>query len=330
MKIVAWVTLFTSTLDVLADLLVCNRYCLETSRWNFKNKLLFRLAEFLGNFQSDIARYAAFGYFFFTGISLFVYIFEMVDVCKTLKYEEENVFFARLAKSLVLTLEEVRSDPRGAASIRFPHINTSKWKRAPINLRNFSLRQIFVFRRLRPGKHLNDIPLTGFELFRCSRILNRSIKVLFTIAPQYWGFVVSNWKSLTLRCKYWSLGQKTHAGSHYNVDKILWHKNNMDLAKRRECGSGDHIRCDERWLWWWRSHGKASVQRSNLDLARIFSSSMSWKSVKTLCVQVGGVQENRLELWNSVEWQTDPGITPIENPSRKWFQQLVLLSQTDI
>ncbi|ULT82983.1 hypothetical protein L3Y34_012307 [Caenorhabditis briggsae] len=31
----------------------------------------------------------------------------MIDVCKTLKYEEENVFYARLAKSLVLALEEV-------------------------------------------------------------------------------------------------------------------------------------------------------------------------------------------------------------------------------
>lgn len=89
-RVIAVVTLLASTLDVLADLLVCNR-----------------ISEYLGNFQSQVAIYAAYGYFFFTGISLFVYIFEMIDVCKTLKYDEENVFYARLAKSLVLALEEV-------------------------------------------------------------------------------------------------------------------------------------------------------------------------------------------------------------------------------
>ncbi|CCD61845.1 DUF5658 domain-containing protein [Caenorhabditis elegans] len=89
-RVIAVVTLLASTLDVLADLLVCNR-----------------IAEYLGNFQSQTAIYAAYGYFFFTGISLFVYLFEMIDVCKTLKYDEENVFYARLAKSLVLALEEV-------------------------------------------------------------------------------------------------------------------------------------------------------------------------------------------------------------------------------
>ncbi|RCN27650.1 hypothetical protein ANCCAN_26615 [Ancylostoma caninum] len=90
--VVAVVTLFASTLDLMADFLVCSR-----------------IAEFLGNFQSQIAIQAAYGYFFFTGVSVFVYIFEMVDVCQTLKYEEENVFFARLAKSMVLALEEVRT-----------------------------------------------------------------------------------------------------------------------------------------------------------------------------------------------------------------------------
>uniref|UniRef100_A0A183G3A1 PKD_channel domain-containing protein n=1 Tax=Heligmosomoides polygyrus TaxID=6339 RepID=A0A183G3A1_HELPZ len=67
------------------------------------------IAEFLANFQSEVAVFAAYGYFFFTGVSVFVYIFEMIDVCQTLKYEEENVFYARLAKSLVLALEEVSS-----------------------------------------------------------------------------------------------------------------------------------------------------------------------------------------------------------------------------
>lgn len=89
-RVIAVVTLIASTLDVLADLLVCNR-----------------IAEYLENFQSQVAIYAAYGYFFFTGISIFVYLFEMIDVCKTLKYDEENVFYARLAKSLVLALEEV-------------------------------------------------------------------------------------------------------------------------------------------------------------------------------------------------------------------------------
>lgn len=49
-RIVAFVTLIASTLDLMADLLVCNR-----------------IAEFLGNFQSQTAILAAYGYFFFTG-----------------------------------------------------------------------------------------------------------------------------------------------------------------------------------------------------------------------------------------------------------------------
>ncbi|VDM54908.1 unnamed protein product [Angiostrongylus costaricensis] len=88
--VVAVITLFASTLDLMADFLLCSR-----------------IAEFLANFHSETAVQAAYGYFFFTGVSVFVYIFEMVDVCQTLKYEEENVFYARLAKSLVLALEEV-------------------------------------------------------------------------------------------------------------------------------------------------------------------------------------------------------------------------------
>lgn len=70
-------------------------------------QFFFSIAEFMGNFQSDVAFMAAYGYFFFTGISVIVYIFEMTDVCLTLKNDYENVFFARLAKSLVLAAEEV-------------------------------------------------------------------------------------------------------------------------------------------------------------------------------------------------------------------------------
>uniref|UniRef100_A0A915DYG3 Gustatory receptor n=1 Tax=Ditylenchus dipsaci TaxID=166011 RepID=A0A915DYG3_9BILA len=89
-RVIAVITLFASTLDLMADFLLCAR-----------------LAEFLNNFQTEIARNCAYGYFFFTGISILVYIFEMVDVCLTLKNDEEDVFFARLAKSLVLVCEEV-------------------------------------------------------------------------------------------------------------------------------------------------------------------------------------------------------------------------------
>ncbi|CAI4226984.1 unnamed protein product [Auanema sp. JU1783] len=89
-RVIAVVTLLTSTLDLMADFLVCSR-----------------IAEFLSNFQSQTAIYAAYGYFFFTALSVFVYVFEMIDVCKTLKHDEENIFYARLAKSLVLALEEV-------------------------------------------------------------------------------------------------------------------------------------------------------------------------------------------------------------------------------
>uniref|UniRef100_A0A7E4UWZ2 Ion_trans domain-containing protein n=1 Tax=Panagrellus redivivus TaxID=6233 RepID=A0A7E4UWZ2_PANRE len=89
-RIIAAVTLLASTLDLLADFLLCAR-----------------IYEFLPNFVTQIAKNCAYGYFFFTFISIFVYIFEMVDVCLTLKYDQENIFYARLAKSLVLTLEEV-------------------------------------------------------------------------------------------------------------------------------------------------------------------------------------------------------------------------------
>ncbi|GMT33876.1 hypothetical protein PFISCL1PPCAC_25173 [Pristionchus fissidentatus] len=90
LRVIAVVTLFASTLDLMADFLLCSR-----------------IAEFLHNFQHQIAIYAAYGYFFFTGVSVLVYVFEMIDVCLTLKYEVENVFYARLAKSLVLAAEEV-------------------------------------------------------------------------------------------------------------------------------------------------------------------------------------------------------------------------------
>ncbi|EFO16098.2 hypothetical protein LOAG_12410 [Loa loa] len=90
LRVVAVVTLFASTLDLIADFLLCSK-----------------IAEFLPNFQSDIAFLAAYGYFFFTGVSMIVYVFEMTDVCLTLKNDFENVFNARLAKSLVLAAEEV-------------------------------------------------------------------------------------------------------------------------------------------------------------------------------------------------------------------------------
>ncbi|CAJ0569286.1 unnamed protein product, partial [Mesorhabditis spiculigera] len=90
LRVISIVTLLAATLDLLADFLVCNR-----------------IAEFLPNFQSQKAIYAAYGYFFFAGVSVIVYIFEMIDVCQSLKYEVENVYTARLAKSLVLALEEV-------------------------------------------------------------------------------------------------------------------------------------------------------------------------------------------------------------------------------
>ncbi|CAJ0958072.1 unnamed protein product, partial [Mesorhabditis belari] len=90
LRVISIVTLFVATLDLLADFLVC-----------------IRISEYLENFQSRKAIYAAYGYFFFTGVSVMVYVFEVIDVCQALKYEQENIFTARLAKSLVLTLEEV-------------------------------------------------------------------------------------------------------------------------------------------------------------------------------------------------------------------------------
>ncbi|KAI6181725.1 hypothetical protein M3Y98_00859900 [Aphelenchoides besseyi] len=90
LRIISIITLFASTLDLMADFLLCSR-----------------LAEFLENFQTDTAKICAYGYFFFTGVSILVYIAEMVDVFHSLKYDEENVFFARLAKSMVLVCEEV-------------------------------------------------------------------------------------------------------------------------------------------------------------------------------------------------------------------------------
>ncbi|KAL3990802.1 putative integral membrane protein [Acanthocheilonema viteae] len=90
LRVVAVVTLFASTFDLIADFLLCSK-----------------IAEFLPNFHTNIALLAAYGYFLFTGISVIVYVFEMIDVCLTLKNDFENVFSARLAKSLVLVAEEV-------------------------------------------------------------------------------------------------------------------------------------------------------------------------------------------------------------------------------
>uniref|UniRef100_A0A0N4ZQD1 Ion_trans domain-containing protein n=1 Tax=Parastrongyloides trichosuri TaxID=131310 RepID=A0A0N4ZQD1_PARTI len=89
-KIVAVVSLVASTLDLLADFLMCAK-----------------IAEFMDNFQSETAFKAANGFFLFTGISILVYIFEMTDICLTLKNEVEDVHMARLAKSMVLAFEEV-------------------------------------------------------------------------------------------------------------------------------------------------------------------------------------------------------------------------------
>ncbi|MCP9264956.1 hypothetical protein DINM_020106 [Dirofilaria immitis] len=80
LRVVAIVTLFASTLDLIADFLLCNK-----------------IGEILPNFRNDIAIIAAYGYFFLP----------MTDVCLTLKNDFENVFNARLAKSLVLAAEEV-------------------------------------------------------------------------------------------------------------------------------------------------------------------------------------------------------------------------------
>lgn len=90
LRVIAIITLFASTLDLLADFLLCSR-----------------IIEVLPNFQSGIARAAGYGFCFFTVVSVFVYVMEMTDVCLTLKNDFENVFFARLAKSLVVAAEEV-------------------------------------------------------------------------------------------------------------------------------------------------------------------------------------------------------------------------------
>ncbi|CAG9531422.1 unnamed protein product [Cercopithifilaria johnstoni] len=90
LRVVAIVTLLASTLDLIADFLLCSK-----------------IMELLPNFRSNIGFLAAYGYFFFTGISVIVYVFEMTDVCLTLKNDCENTSIARLAKSLVLVAEEV-------------------------------------------------------------------------------------------------------------------------------------------------------------------------------------------------------------------------------
>ncbi|VDM91821.1 unnamed protein product [Litomosoides sigmodontis] len=90
LRVVAVVTLFASTLDLIADFILCSK-----------------IAEFLPNFHTDIGLLIAYGYFIFTGISAIVYVLEMTDVCLTLKNDCESIFNARLAKSLVLVTEEV-------------------------------------------------------------------------------------------------------------------------------------------------------------------------------------------------------------------------------
>ncbi|CAI5455385.1 unnamed protein product [Caenorhabditis angaria] len=81
---------FVATLDVFADLLICNY-----------------LRDKFEIFSEEGGSHLVYGYFFFTAVSLIVYVFEMIDICKTLKYDEENLFYARLVKSLILVCEEV-------------------------------------------------------------------------------------------------------------------------------------------------------------------------------------------------------------------------------
>ena len=66
-----------------------------------------KLAQTLPDFCSEVAHTAAIFYIVFTGVSVIVYTFEMIDVCLTLKNDEENLCFARLAKSMVIACEEV-------------------------------------------------------------------------------------------------------------------------------------------------------------------------------------------------------------------------------
>uniref|UniRef100_A0AC35TKR7 Ion_trans domain-containing protein n=1 Tax=Rhabditophanes sp. KR3021 TaxID=114890 RepID=A0AC35TKR7_9BILA len=89
-RVISVVSLLACTLDLLADFLMCAK-----------------IAQHLDNFQSDTAFKAANGFFFFTGVSVLVYIMEMTDICLTLKNDFEDMVMARVAKSLVLALEEV-------------------------------------------------------------------------------------------------------------------------------------------------------------------------------------------------------------------------------
>lgn len=93
--------------------------CITVYVW--KN-FFVRLAELLPTFRSDIAFFAAYGYFFFTCISVIVYAFEMTDICLTLKNDAENTCKARLAKSLVLAAEEVCLPVYLSTSTDLPYI----------------------------------------------------------------------------------------------------------------------------------------------------------------------------------------------------------------
>lgn len=89
-RVVAIITLFASTLDLFADMLLCHK-----------------LYTTLDHFCTHVAYNAAICYFVFTGISVAVYACEMADVFITLKYDEEKPFYARLAKSMMIVFEEV-------------------------------------------------------------------------------------------------------------------------------------------------------------------------------------------------------------------------------
>ncbi len=62
LRIVSVVTMFTSTLDLLADFLLC-----------------VRIHQVMDHFETLEARLASYGYFLFTGVSVIVYVAEMVS-----------------------------------------------------------------------------------------------------------------------------------------------------------------------------------------------------------------------------------------------------------
>jgi len=89
-RTIAVITIIVSTLDLLADIVLCVRF-----------------GAVVHNFCSRSAEKAVYFFYVFTVLSAIAYIVEMVDCVITIKRNQETRFLSRASKSALMLLEEI-------------------------------------------------------------------------------------------------------------------------------------------------------------------------------------------------------------------------------